>query len=124
MEKEKVMRCLYAVKEHYANLEEIKLACNEQVDAELALLTSESEQRVTADDKKAIKKLGKAMATEKTASLENETQSLVNLLSTRSSSFQMSLFRDLDPISALKDSLGPGDSIEFSSGDKSVTLQN
>jgi phosphotransferase system HPr-like phosphotransfer protein len=92
-DREKIMRCLYAVVDHYKVLEEQKADCTANVDAELSLLVGECEKRITNDDKKAVKKLAKAMATDKENSLKSELKSLVDLLSTKTrGGIQLELF--------------------------------
>jgi hypothetical protein len=116
--------CINRLVLHYSDLEEEKENCKTQEEAAISLWVASSGLAITASHKKAIKKIAKAIATNKLDELEEDIKAECKVLedSERSYGIQLSLFTE--PIESLRRTLGEGESLEISGGGRSVTLTN
>jgi len=80
MQDEKLKECILLAADYYRSLEAAKEDCTAQVDAAINLYVSQASRRVTKIDKRAIAKIAKAIATDKTGDLRAEVESFANTL--------------------------------------------
>lgn len=80
MNTELLMDCIKSAASAYSTLELAKSECEDVVDAKIDNLVSASEDKITKEDKKNIKKIAKAIASDKVDSLAFEAKSLAALI--------------------------------------------
>ena len=77
---ELLIACISRVRDAYLTLETAKYDCDAVVDSEIDELVSQCSEPVTAVEKKNIKKIAKAFATNKANILQIEAKSLAGML--------------------------------------------
>jgi hypothetical protein len=80
METEKIINCIKNAARIYSELEIAKSDCETQVDSIIDLLVSEASERITANKKKCIKKIAKAIAGGKVKNLKLEAEDITEML--------------------------------------------